>query len=563
MNAQPLEESFGDPRDIENPLGFAQILAADERGELLAAGERALDEWNFNAEFVPVALGGRLHGLDDLARRIRTVFRRDAALALGYGVTSLMAAVNIWASGSISQQQQAAKLLLARQRIAVGYHELEHGNDFLSNELRARRDGTMFRLDGHKQVINNCARAAAMVLFARTNDAPGARSHSLLFVDTRALERDQVRLLPRYRTSAMRGCMLGGIEFNDCAVPHDSLLGREGSGVQTALRSFQITRAALPGMALGILDTGLRTVTAFATERRLYSTHVSELPHARNALAQVFVDLLIADCFARSVARGMHLFPEQASAWAASVKYLVPSMIEQAMNDLSIILGARFYLREGAHAIFGKHYRDVPVISLGHAGSTACLLTILPQLYDMACRGWKAAEAPAALFGHGEVLPPLDFSRLRIAGLDQDALASMLLVAAESDYARPGEEAIGQMIRSLAGELGQLAETARHMRPADRGVEASAAAFGVAERYPLLLAASACIHTWRQHRAHEPGHWLAGTEWIRAALTRLTQRIQGHSTALPREVVEPLFVELRDRVEHNRSCCLDGEPLKG
>lgn len=74
-----LEQRLGDPFDDANPVGFAALLRADERGEMCAAGERALDEHGLNADFVPIALGGRLSRIDDLVAALRAVYRRDPA----------------------------------------------------------------------------------------------------------------------------------------------------------------------------------------------------------------------------------------------------------------------------------------------------------------------------------------------------------------------------------------------------------------------------------------------------------------------------------------------------
>src|SRR6202042_640085 len=69
----------------------------------------------------------------------------------------------------------------------------------------------------------------------------------------------------------------------------------------------------------------------------------------------------------------LHVVPEQAGVLAAATKYLVPRILGEALYELSIILGARFYVREGEHAIFQNLTRDAPVLALGHAGAGAGL----------------------------------------------------------------------------------------------------------------------------------------------------------------------------------------------
>ncbi|GLH96524.1 acyl-CoA dehydrogenase [Phytohabitans aurantiacus] len=553
-----LESLLGDPRDGDNPVSYAEIVRADERGELLAAGEDALTSWAFNAEFVPPHLGGRLRAADELVRRIRPVFRRDIGLGLGYGVTSLMAAVNVWSAGTGQQQRRAAELLLRGDRLAVAYHELAHGNDFSRNEFEARWEGERVRLSGTKELINNIARAAAFVLFARTEHGGGPRGHSLFLVenDTAGLAH-----LPRTRTVGVRGVQLGGLLARDCAVPAGALLGDRGQGVETALRSFQVTRAVLPGLAVGAVDTALRTVVRFATSRRLYGATVLDLPHSQEALAGAFVDLLVADALATVACRGLHLLPAQASLHAAATKYLVARLLTDATEDLAVILGARYYLREGPGAIFGKHLRDLPVISLGHAGETACLLAIIAQLPALSRRAWREpATPPPALFDPAAALPELAFTRLALSSSGRDDITGLLLsAAAHGPEAGIGPDA-GALVASLSDQLRTLAERASAIPPLRRGPLADAETFALAENYAMLLGAAAAVGVWRAGHARGDA-FLGAPRWLTAALARLHARLTRTAAPLPDGTVEWLLGELVCRERDGLSLDLSRTPV--
>lgn len=507
-----LERRLGDPGDPGNPLGRDALLAADERGELLAEAEEALAGFALNAEFVPTELGGRLDRVDTLGRVLRGVFRRDASLGLGYGATTFLAAIAIWAAGTPEQRRRVADLLLGGGRLAIAYHELAHGNDFVRNEFRATPSDDGFVMSGAKHVINNVERAEALVLFSRTEDSPGSRSHSVLLVDKSDVPADRYRYLPRYETVGVRGCRNAGVEFTDCPLPADALVGKLGDGVELALRSFQITRSVLPSMILGGGDTALRTAVSFALDRKLYHRSVLEIPHARATIVGAFTDLLISDCLALTATRAVHLVPEATSVYAAAVKYLLPKLLTETAYDLSIVLGANFYVRDGAYGAFQKHVRDLPMISLGHAGTAACQATIIPQLPRLARTAWFSGRpAPEGLFRVRDGLPPLDPARLvLVAG--SDALAGSLEGAADAvaEGARAGEytEALTALAQALEDELRSLRSECADMPPRDRTVLASPKAYALADRYTLLLAGAACLGVWR-HQEPEDDAFLA------------------------------------------------------
>ncbi|MEU5037398.1 acyl-CoA dehydrogenase family protein [Streptomyces rubiginosohelvolus] len=532
-----LEAVLGDPHDPANPLGLHAVLAADERAELLPEGERALDAWGLNAEFVPARLGGRLTDIERLMHVMRAVSRRDPTLALGYGFTNYISGSAVWTSGSPSQQRRMADILLAGGKTAAGYNELPHGNDFTRTDLTATRDGGRLLLDGHKQVVNNIGRADAVVLLARTGEGPGNRSHSHVFVDFAEGHEDRVRRDERFPTAGLRGCLIGGAEFTAFPVPADAHIGPVGGAMETVLRAFQTTRAVAPGMMAGAFDTILRTVTRFTLERRLYGRRVADLPHARATLVAAYADLLAADALTTVSCRALHVLPGQTSVLTAANKYLAPKLLHRASRDLGAILSANSYLRDGSYAIFQKFARDLPAITFAHANASVCLATMLPQLPRMAATSWgHAGQPPAGLFRLDAPLGDIDYQALELTARGADRLTSTL---AHPGVAELLPEAAARLIALFRTDLADLRERCLALRPTDTSVMAGRAGYVLADRYAHLAAASACLGIWF-HNQHAADPFLASPHWLTAALTRLATRL-GHTAALPPETESVLF----------------------
>ncbi|OON82980.1 hypothetical protein B1H18_00500 [Streptomyces tsukubensis] len=541
-----MEKLFGDAGDPANPVGAAEVVSADERGTMLAAGEELLHGFGLNAHFVPESLGGRFGSLRDLITVMRAVYRRDPALGLGYGAGTFMAAVNVWAAGDGQQRAELARRLLAGERAACAYHELAHGNDFSRAELTALPgpDGRLM-INGRKEVVANLRRAETILLFARTDLAPGSRSHSQLLVDAAGPAPGSIRHLERYETTGMRGVPLGGIEFTDCAVPADRVVGSPGQGVETALRSFQLSRIALPGMTVGLLDTALRTALRGARGRRLYSGTVTDLPLSRSILADAFADLLLADTFLTVAARACHTATAQAGVYASAVKSFVPKVLMGAVYRLSELLGSQFYLRGGEQPLFQKLLRDVQPSAFGHASRVSCQSALLSQLPLTARRTWlrpTAAALPVETFRPGQPLPALPFDRLAVTAGGRDPLARSLVEGAGA--ATTGEDgAITAAARMWCGELSGLATEAAALGHDSLGPAAPPAAFGLTDRWAAVLAASAVLGTWWHRPAGSTG-FDADPARVRALLHRIGAHRGLHRDPLPPALAEPLFAEL-------------------
>jgi len=374
--ADELERRFGDPRDPDNPLGFAAILAADERAEPFAAGQRVLGDFGLEAEFVPVEDGGHLAGLDGLIEIMRSVHRRDPRLALAATPTS--------------------------------------------------------------------------------------------------------------------------------AEP---------------------VAAAVPAMATGILDTGLRTTVRHVASRRLYGRAVIDLPYIGASLAGAFVDLLICDAFGAVAARAGQLMPASAAGYAAAAGDAVFRRLRGAMHQLSVLLGARFYIREGDHAIFQKLLRDLQAVSLGTAPPAATQARLAAVL---ARRGWlSAGAAPRELFRLDAGLPSLPSGP--IAGDGPDHLAAALRARADQDADDPEGREVRGLARVFVTDLGKLGDEL-----------ATAGPHELTRRYVRVLEAGACLGVW-QAAGEDP--FLGDPGWLLAALARLSPRPE----PLPDDVEKRLSVELLDR----------------
>ncbi|MFD9081006.1 acyl-CoA dehydrogenase [Streptomyces erythrochromogenes] len=561
-----LEARFGDPTDPDNPVGYTALLEADRAAVPFAAGEALLDDFRIAEEYVPRALGGRLDGMDTLVRIMRPVFRRDVGLAMGHGMTTFMAASDVWAAGSSRQRHWLAGLLRAGGKAAIAQHETAHSNDFVRSQVTARRSGDGYLISGGKPMVNNLERAGALVLFCRTDPAPGSGSHSVLLLEPGQLAGARAAVTARRTPVGLRGCRFAGVEFEDCPVPGSALLGPEGSGIRTALRSFQISRTVIAATAVAALDTSLRTAVRFDRERSGgWQAGGGGRDGGRTgaALTNAFVNLLLYDALAVVATRALHLLPAETSVYSAALKYLLPRVLTETMYDLSIVLGSGFYTREGALGIFQKHVRDVPVLSLGHAGTVACQATVIPQMPRLARSSWFVEdEAPAGLFRlHGD-LPPLRTERLSLACGRDSLSATMLAVGAGIDGDGPVERALRTLAHQLVGEFRDVRGRVLALEAAGAQATARPAKFALMDRYALLLAAAAVLGLWGQAR-HGSDPFLADPSWAAAALHRIARRLGTRVADLPAECETRIRHEVQLRFSTQISYDLYSTPIPG
>ncbi|MER6120905.1 acyl-CoA dehydrogenase [Streptomyces sp. NPDC001743] len=558
--ASRLEALLGDPYDPANPHGLRALFAADARSAPPAATEDLLAGTDLGAEFVPVEYGGRLSRADLLARVLRPVFRRDVALGFGYGITSLFATGAIWAAGTPTQRRGTADLLLGGGRATILHHELAHSNAILRDEFTAGATPGGYRLNGRKDVIINAERADVQVVYARTDPARGPLSHSVLLLDRARRDSPSVRHLPRVTTSGMRGALFSGLEFTGHPVPGDARVGSPGEGVALALRTFQVNRSLICGVVTAAADTVLHSAVRAATTGR-------RGPVARRwhkPLAGVFADLLACDSMATVVLRALSLLPDRAHVAAAAVKYVVPDLLRENLEELATVLGARGYEHDSPqYGALGKLVRDLPVAGLGHAGTASCQSVIVPQLRGLAEHSWfQEAEPPPELFRQGSELPLLDYRLLGLAGGGDFMAASLVGSAARlASYRGLGGQiaALAELAEGFVTELRALCEECRRLPAYGTATLTDPAVCVLSDRYSLIVAAAAVLGMWEGQDGRDP--FLANPAWAVLALSRLGERLAIPVPELPDGCLAQVMEELVRRFRTGRSCDLDGIAL--
>jgi alkylation response protein AidB-like acyl-CoA dehydrogenase len=556
-----------DPCDEESVFSFKQAMELDEREEYPEQACALLNEWGLSDYYIPAACGGKLDSFEELTSLLRIVARRDLTVVIAHAKTFL-GSISIWLKGSDTQKHKLASAIKRHEQVALALTEREHGSDLLAGDTKVIKAGNRYLLSGEKWLINNATRATALTVMARTDPAGGPRGFSLLLVEKSQLNAGCYQHLPKIKTLGIRGTDISGIRFNDCPIPEEALVGRTGAGLEIILEGFQLTRAIVPALALGAADTALRVTMDFALSRRLYNNTVFTIPHSKSVLVDAFLDILICDCVATAIIRAIHAAPAQMSLFSSIAKYFVPTTTENLIRQLSVVLGARHYLREGHWwGVFQKILRDSAILGLFDGSTAVNLNAISAQLFRLADHRAKAGREGLpqqstlnGLFALDQPAPAFAADRLALhnrgrddvmAGLEA-GLREIEELELKGDVERPTLLQLRRLTRRLLGAL--RAQDRRLLAANGRGQ-----AFGqsvemmeMAKRYSTLYAAAACIQIWLRNR-DRLGEFFRKGEWLALGLNRLRRSLGGGDAAGAPEMVDRVAQELERRYRERRA----------
>jgi hypothetical protein len=229
--------------------------------------------------------------------------------------------------------------------------------------------------------------------------------------------------------------------------------------------------------------------------------------------------------------------------------------LTETVYDLSIVLGAESYARQGAYAAFQKSVRDLPMIGLGPVGSEASRAAIATHLLRLpGLRAPRCGAAGPALFRPFEAgLPDVRPRELTLTA-DGDSLMGGLEDAVEQARAPGGgelEQALGGYAALLGTELDRLRRDCAALlsRPDGRP---EPRVYALADRYSLIAAGAACLGVWRHHTGSTE-NLLAGPAWAVMALARALRRLDPATPRPPGLAEEQLLDELLHRFDDARS----------
>jgi acyl-CoA dehydrogenase len=189
------------------------------------------------------------------------------------------------------------------------------GSDAAAMTTTAARTGAGYRLNGQKTWISNAGAAQFYCVFATVAPGTGARGVTAFLVD-----RDDpgVSFGEPMRKLGQRAIVCAEVFLQDVELPADRLLGEEGKGFYSLMRTFDESRVHLAAGALGIARAALEYATEYARERTAFGKPIGHHQAVGFRLADMATRIdaarLLTHRAARSMDAGRHVPAEAAMA---------------------------------------------------------------------------------------------------------------------------------------------------------------------------------------------------------------------------------------------------------
>jgi alkylation response protein AidB-like acyl-CoA dehydrogenase len=317
--------------------------AVDEEARYPEEAAAALLASDFHAPHVPEAYGGA--GADALATVL--VIEEVARVCVS---SSLIPAVN--KLGSLPVQLAGSEELkqkylgrLARGEGGFSYclSEPDAGSDAVSMKTRAVRDGDDWVLDGVKRWISNAGVSEYYTVLAVTDPASRSRGISAFVVEK---SDEGVSFGAPEKKLGIKGSPTREVYLDRVRIPGDRIIGAEGTGFETAMRTLDHTRVTIAAQAVGVAQGALDFALGYAQERQQFGKPISDFQGLQFLLADMGMKVEAARQMTYAAAGRSERNDPDLTFFGAAAKCFASDVAMEVTTNAVQVLGGYGYTRD-------------------------------------------------------------------------------------------------------------------------------------------------------------------------------------------------------------------------
>ncbi len=221
---------------------------------------------------VPEAQGGA--GLDylTLALVLEEIAAGDGGVSTTISVTNCPVNAILMMYGNAAQQQQWLTPLAQGQLLgAFCLTEPHVGSDASALRTTAVKDGGDYVINGVKQFITSGQHGDVAIVIAVTDKAAGKKGLSAFLVPTRTPGYVVARLEDKL---GQHSSDTAQINFDNCRIPDEYLIGQEGEGYKIALSALEGGRIGIAAQSIGMARSALEVAIDYAKQRESFGTSI-------------------------------------------------------------------------------------------------------------------------------------------------------------------------------------------------------------------------------------------------------------------------------------------------
>ena len=350
------------------------LMKWDEAGEFPRETVRKLGQMGLLGVIFPPEYGGAGLGYVDYVLAVEELSAVDGSLGITVAAHNSLGTNHIFLAGNEAQRRKYIPLLAGGDGLAAwGLTEPGSGSDASNARTTAVKKSDRYILNGTKTFITNGHYADVAVVIAVTDKDKGTHGLSAFIV-----EKDTRGFRPGKKENklGLRASDTSELIFEDCEIPAENLLGKEGEGFVDAMCVLDGGRISIAALSLGIARGALDATLAYVKERRQFGKAIAEFQGIQWKLADMATELDAARLLTQRAAvlkdSGRKVTRESSMA-----KLFASETAVRICNEAVQLFGGYGFIKDYP---VEKYYRDVKLCTIGEGTSEIQRMVIAREI---------------------------------------------------------------------------------------------------------------------------------------------------------------------------------------
>ena len=347
----------------------------DEKSEFPHAVVKKLGEMGLLGVIFPESLGGAGMGYVEYVLAIEELSRVDGSVGIIVAAHNSLCTNHIMLAGNDEQRKRWIPKLASGQWLgAWGLTEPGSGSDAGGARMTAVRKGDKWVLNGSKTFITNGGHSDCAVVLAVTDKEKGTRGGISGFV----VEKGTKGFRPGRKENklGLRASDTSELIFEDCEIPAENMVGKEGDGFKDAMRVLDGGRISIAALSLGIARGALDAAMKYAQARRQFGKAISEFQAIQFKLADMATQWDAAQLLTMRAAQ-MKDDGKKVTLESAMAKLYASEIACRICDEGVQIHGGYGFIKDYPAE---KFYRDVRLCPIGEGTSEIQRMVIAREL---------------------------------------------------------------------------------------------------------------------------------------------------------------------------------------
>ncbi|WP_456387972.1 acyl-CoA dehydrogenase family protein [Desulfolithobacter sp.] len=334
-------------RDTAREIASEKIIPVraelDEKNEFPTSILEDMAKADLFSIFIPEEYGGLGGGCFEIVVALEELARGCVGVATSYAASALGIFPVLIAGSEEMKKKYLPDVAAGTRWAAFGLTEANAGSDAGGVQTTAVLDGDEWVLNGTKQWITNGGEAHLYTIVALTDPSKGARGASIFLVEdgdpgfSYGKKEDKMGI----RASATRELIL-----KDCRIPRDRLVGRQGTGFITVMKTLDISRPGIASLGVGLGQAALDEAVTYAKQRVQFGKPIISFQAISHMLADMAIQVEAARALVYAAARHIDSNPKKMSKASSMCKVFATDMAMKVAIDAVQVLGGYGYMKE-------------------------------------------------------------------------------------------------------------------------------------------------------------------------------------------------------------------------